>query len=66
MNQKQLIQETLKYFGKDRKLLRKTILGFTFEGKETKKWKKRINTWTTHPFTIRSGIFDYCSKQYFR
>ncbi|MBE8398347.1 hypothetical protein IQB76_19980 [Leptospira borgpetersenii serovar Hardjo-bovis] len=58
MNQKQLIQETLKYFGKDKKLLRKTILGFTFEGKETKEWKKRINTCTTHPFTIQNNIFD--------
>ncbi|WP_017850399.1 hypothetical protein ACO1KB_16810 [Leptospira interrogans serovar Szwajizak] len=62
MNQKQLIQETLKYFGKDKKLLRKTILGFTFEGKETKEWKKRINTCTTHPFTIQNNIFDCTVK----
>ncbi|EMO27909.1 hypothetical protein LEP1GSC170_5212 [Leptospira interrogans serovar Bataviae str. HAI135] len=40
MNQKQLIQETLKYFGKDRKLLRKTILGFNFDGKKSKNGKK--------------------------
>ncbi len=59
MNQKQLIQETLKYFGKDRKLLRKTILCFNFNGKETKEWKKRINVCTTHPFAIQNGIFDY-------
>ncbi|EMS86821.1 hypothetical protein LEP1GSC073_1177 [Leptospira noguchii str. Cascata] len=59
MNQKKLIQETLKYFGKDRKLLRKTILGFNFNGKETKEWKKRINVCTTHPFAIQNGIFDY-------
>ncbi|EMF89725.1 hypothetical protein LEP1GSC005_3135 [Leptospira santarosai str. ST188] len=48
MNQKQLIQETLKYFGKDRKLLRKTILDFSFENKKTKKWNRRIKTCTTH------------------
>ncbi|EMO56261.1 hypothetical protein LEP1GSC161_1308 [Leptospira santarosai str. CBC1416] len=31
-----MIQEILKYFGKDRTLLRKTILNFSFEGKKTK------------------------------
>ncbi|MDI7185182.1 hypothetical protein QMM42_02980 [Leptospira santarosai] len=57
MNQKQLIQETLKYFGKDRKLLRKTILDFSFENKKTKEWNRRIKTCTTHPFRIQNGIF---------
>ncbi|EMO13781.1 hypothetical protein LEP1GSC165_3544 [Leptospira santarosai str. CBC523] len=48
MNQKQLIQEILKYFGKDRKLLRKTILDFSFENKKNKEWNRKIKTCTTH------------------
>ncbi|EMO71777.1 hypothetical protein LEP1GSC130_0762 [Leptospira santarosai str. 200403458] len=31
-----MIQEILKYFGKDRKLLRKTILDFSVENKKPK------------------------------
>ncbi|OMI16656.1 hypothetical protein BUQ74_14405 [Leptospira weilii serovar Heyan] len=62
MNPKQLIQETLKYFGKDRRLLKKTIQGFSFDGKKTNEWKKRIKTCTTHPFTIRNNIIDWNVK----
>jgi len=58
METREILAQVKKYFGKDRKLLKKTILSFKFEGKGYRKLQKEFRELTAQPFDISYLLFD--------
>lgn len=58
MNQKEVLQQAQKMFGKDRTLLREHMCAFTFEGRDYRQWRKRFRSIVTTPFNLSYGMFD--------
>lgn len=58
MTIKEITHQAKACFGKDRKLLKKKILAFNFDGTEGKAWKKCIKKATQKPLSVKYLMFD--------
>lgn len=58
METQEILAQVKKYFGKNRTLLKETILSFKFDGKDHRKFQKEIRNLTEHPFDVSYLMFD--------
>ncbi len=58
MKNTEIIRETKRLFGKDRRSLKKLLLSYKFDGSDTKRLNKIIGQATHQPFSLEYGIFD--------
>ncbi|HEY3250375.1 MAG TPA: hypothetical protein VGK25_04580 [Ignavibacteria bacterium] len=57
-NDKELIRETKKYFGKDRRLLKSTLKSLKFDGKEYRYLKKFFSKFNAKKIALSNGLFQ--------
>ncbi|BAV05767.1 hypothetical protein SAMN05421788_10890 [Filimonas lacunae] len=62
MRKSEIIQQAKRYFGKNTAHKKKTVLGYTFNGKKGREWGAAFKSATTQPFYVKFNLFDDISE----